>query len=99
MKFRYHIPAIVFLVCVMLLFSAFMVEIASSETGPSPQDDALLTFFPLAGSEYLSGGFSRIAFDRYLDGSPITEDTILDGDEFSDAGINTCRSATRLLLC
>jgi len=85
MRSRFQISIAVFMVCVALFSGMAIVTIASNET--VAPEDASSTYFPLIGSGFMSGGFVRVPFDRYLDGTPVTADTILTGDEFSDVGI------------
>ncbi len=82
---KFRITSTIFLIGVVLLSGIVMVAVASGETDPALVDP-ILTYIPFVGSEYWSGG-TQISFDRYLDGTPVTQDTILNGDEFSAAGI------------
>ncbi len=86
MKSRFRIPFVVFVACILLLSSVVMASTPENEAGSEPEN-GFFTYFPLVGSEFISRGFVRVAFDRYPDGTPIIADTILNGDEFSAAGI------------
>ena len=82
---KFRVASTTILIGLVLLFGMVMVTVASSGIGTVLGAPAL-TYMPFVGNEYWASG-TKISFDRYLDGAPITQDTVLHGDEFSAAGI------------
>jgi hypothetical protein len=87
MKSRLHTPLRSLTVVFLLLAGTVQASVASTGAmGRIHAADQQKVMLPLVITDHTHGA-TVVRFDRYPDRTPVTVDTILDGDEFQDMGI------------